>query len=98
MYFYRPNTNQVISGLKISFEYTARNNMLLWGQRNGDVMPFGLLIGISPSESQPFQYANLTTNEVNPNWNSDDSSVNFPMNTYTDMIIVSCAPLIFTQY
>ena len=98
MYFYRPNTNHVISGLKISFEYTGRNNMLLWGQRNGDVMPFGLLIGISSSVSQPFQYANLTTNEVNPNWNSDDSSVNFPMNAYTDMIIISCAPLIFTQY
>ena len=98
MYFYRPNTNQVIGGLKISFEYTSRNNMLLWGQRNGDVMPFGLLIGISPSASQALQYMNLTTNEVNPSWNSDDSSVSLPANTYTDIIVISCVPLIFTQY
>lgn len=98
MYFYRPNTNQVIGGLKISLEYTSRNNMLLWGQRNGNVMPFGLLIGISPSGSQPLQYTNLTTDEVNPNWNSDDLSVSLPINTYTDMIIISCVPLTFTQY
>lgn len=98
LYMYRADTSMPLTGLKITMASRSRLVLFVWGQKNNEAAPFGLLIGISPSLSPAISYKNLTDIEIVPSWEEATLSVKIPLNSYTDVIINSTALVDISPY